>query len=130
MIFLQGGRLAALLGTLHALGVHGAGSSLLGVLDFSGFDRENWRLRTGTEHKQLACNLSKTTKSQRYAAESASGCRYSVLSKLPYFNAPRMLIIDPMHNLFLGFAKHFLRSILIISEIYTITCRPCNSSSR
>ena len=45
-------------------------------------------------------------------AESESGCRYSVLVKLPYFNAPRMLIVDPMHNLFLGSAKHFLKLLI------------------
>ena len=44
--------------------------------------------------------------------ESNSGCRYSELLLLPYFNAPKMLIIDPMHNLFLGTAKHFLKNIL------------------
>ena len=45
--------------------------------------------------------------------ESKLGCRYSVLVKLPYFDAPRMVIVDPMHNLFL---KHFLR--LLISHGY------------
>ena len=49
------------------------------------------------------------TKSDRNKAESESGCCYSVLLKLPYFDAPHMLIIDPMHNLFLGSAKHFLK---------------------
>ena len=78
-------------------------------MDFSGFDQENWRQRTGAEHKLLASRLqSKVTKSERDEAESASGCRYSVLLELPYFDAPRMLIVDPMHNLFLGSAKHFL----------------------
>ena len=90
----------------------------VGSMDYSGFDRENWRQRTGPEHKQLACRLlSKKTKSDRNVAESQSGCRYSVLLELPYFDAPRMLIIDPMHNLFLGSAKHFLKSILIGREI-------------
>ena len=32
---------------------------------------------------------------------------------LPYFDVPRMLIIDPMHNLFLGSAKYFTKKILI-----------------
>ena len=89
-------------------------SGSVGSMDFSGFDRENWRQRTGAEHKLLASRLqSKVTKSERDEAESASGCRYSVLLELPYFDAPRMLIVDPMHNLFLGSAKHFLKSIFI-----------------
>lgn len=28
--------------------------------------------------------------------------RYSELSRLPYFDLCRMIVIDPMHNLFLG----------------------------
>ena len=31
-----------------------------------------------------------------------SGVRYSCLLELPYFNAPHMCIIYPMHNLLLG----------------------------
>ena len=89
-------------------------SGTVGNMDYSGFDRENWQLTNAAEHRQLASTtLSKTTKCDRNATESASGCRYSVLLKLPYFDAPRMLIIDPMHNLFLGSAKHFLKAILI-----------------
>ena len=53
--------------------------------------------------------------------ESQLGCTYSVLIKLPYFNAPRMLIVHPMHNLFLGTAKHFLKNILIDQKIINET---------
>ena len=59
----------------------------------------------------------KLTKSDRDAVERVSGCRYSVLLELPYFYASRMLIIDPMHSLCLGSAKHFVKSILIGKEI-------------
>ena len=45
--------------------------------------------------------------------ESELGCRYSVLLELPYFDAPTMLVIDPMHCLFLGLAKLFLKKVLI-----------------
>ena len=48
----------------------------VGSMDFSGFDRENRRERTGPEHKRLASDLQKKlTKSDRDAAERASGCR-------------------------------------------------------
>ena len=40
-------------------------------------------------------------------------CRYSSLLDLPYFDPPTMLVIDPMHCLFLGVAKHFLKRVLI-----------------
>ena len=37
----------------------------------------------------------------------------SVLLELPYFDAPRMNIVDPMHNLFLGSAKHIFKKVFI-----------------
>lgn len=54
--------------------------------------------------KVLKC----TTKSAQASQESESGCRYSVLLELPYFDPVRMLPIDPMHNLFLGTGKHMI----------------------
>ena len=36
------------------------------------------------------------------------GCRYSVLLELPYYEVIRMCVIDPMHNLLLGTAKHMV----------------------
>ncbi len=49
--------------------------------------------KTSTAHKQ---------------AESHYGCRYCVLLDLPYFSPTRFLVIDPMHNLFLGTGKRML----------------------
>ena len=40
--------------------------------------------------------------------ETKFGCRYSCLLDLPYFDATRMLCIDPMHNLFLGTGKRMI----------------------
>ena len=34
-----------------------------------------------------------------------TGAKYSVLFQLPYYDAVQFVIIDPMHNLFLGLAK-------------------------
>lgn len=88
-------------------------SGTVGAVDYSGFDRNSWPCRSGTKHRLDACSLLNIrTKSDLQKAESKLGYRYSVLLKLPYFDAPRMLIVDPMHNLFLGSAKHFLKSIL------------------
>lgn len=50
--------------------------------------------------------------------EREYGVRFSVLLELPYFDAPRMCIVDPMHNLLLGTAKHMIeiwKSLQIIS---------------
>ena len=48
------------------------------------------------------------TQKCRETIERKSGVRYSCLLELPYFDAPRMCIIDPMHNLLLGTAKHMV----------------------
>ena len=79
---------------------------MVGSQNFSGFDRSKWKARTDEQHRRdiervKACK----TKTEQSAMESSLGCRYSVFLDLPYFNASRFLIIDPMHNLFLGTGK-------------------------
>ena len=49
------------------------------------------------------------TKTERDKLESKYGCHYSVLLQLPYFDPIQMLIIDPMHNLYLGSAKRLAK---------------------
>ena len=77
--------------------------------DYSGYDRNEWTQRSNENHRQNAeryrmCN----TLSSQKEIERESGCRYTVLLELPYFDPVRMCIIDPMHNLLLGTAKHML----------------------
>ena len=38
-----------------------------------------------------------------------TGAKYSVLFQLPYYDAVRFVIIDPMRNLLLGLAKTTLK---------------------
>jgi len=80
-----------------------------GCMDYSGFDRSKWPPRTDREHREKLCKIKNCkSKSEQAKAESSLGCRYSVLLDIPYFNAPRHHIIDPMHNLFLGTGKHMI----------------------
>ena len=58
-------------------------------------------------------------KTEQAKEESRLGYRYSVLLNLPYFRPIEMLPIDPMHNLFLGTAKHFARDLWIGRNILT-----------
>ena len=84
----------------------------VGNKDYSGFDRENWTKRTLQNYRQNSLTLLRCkTKSERSKKESELGCRYCVLSQLPYFDAPRFNIVDPMHNLFLGTAKHIVKDV-------------------
>lgn len=55
--------------------------------------------------------LKSTTKTARLSAEKKFGCRYS------YFDPVKMLLVDPMHNLFMGTAKHVTFDILIGRKI-------------
>ena len=71
-------------------------------------------MRSNSKHRadiKKVCQCS--TKTSRAKAEMELGCRYSALLDLPYFDPITMMMIDPMHNLFLGTAKHFMFNILI-----------------
>ena len=46
------------------------------------------------------------TQAARESIEKKFGIRYSILNELPYSDPPQMYIIDPVHNLLLGTAKH------------------------
>ena len=90
------------------------GTGVFGRMDYSGFRRDVWVHRTNRQHREdikkiLACS----TKTEWQREESKSGCRYSSLLQLPYFDPVRMLIIDPMHNLYLGTAKHIFSKIWV-----------------
>ena len=82
----------------------------VGNMNYSGFDHHTWPLRTNAVHRKNVQLVQRcTTKTKQRQKESELGCRYSTLLELPYFDPPRMLITDPMHNLFLGTVKHMLR---------------------
>ena len=79
------------------------------LTDYSGFDRENWLLRTNAHHRSEAADLLKErTPASLQRAESNAGLRHSILLSLPYFDPVRFTVIDPMHNLYLGSGKHAL----------------------
>ena len=81
--------------------------------NYGGFNRSEWNLRTGADHRQRCSSIGQLfrdsgTKSSLMEAESRNGLRYSVLLDLPYFDPIRYPIIDPMHNLFLGTGKRMM----------------------
>ncbi|KAJ7774088.1 hypothetical protein B0H16DRAFT_1304107 [Mycena metata] len=62
-----------------------------------------FRARTDAEHRRLQKEYLKcTTKSARDAFVKEHATRWSELHRLPYFNICEMIVVDPMHNLFLG----------------------------
>ena len=61
-----------------------------------------------------------STKSSRDCKESELGCRYSSLLQLPYFDPVQMLIIDPMHNMYMGTAKYIPNNNCLDQEKYNL----------
>ena len=83
---------------------HGFGNN-----DYSGFNQSLWLPRSNEQHRDNVAELQAIrTKTNREKKESEFGCRYSSLLKLTYFDPVKMVLIDPMHNLFLGTAKHMI----------------------
>ena len=77
--------------------------AILDLIDLFGHQEKNEIHRRDVQ-EVMKCN----TKTARAKKESELGCRYSILLDLPYFDAPTMLAVDPMHNLFLGTGKHMI----------------------
>ena len=85
--------------------------------NYSGFNKSDWKPRSNIMHwKDVEYTVKCSTKNERQKMESELGCRYSVLLKLPYFDPVRMLILDPMHNLYLaiGTAKHVFHKFWMV----------------
>ncbi len=77
--------------------------------DYTGTDRSYWTPRDAKSHRQHALDHKhSSTLAQQKQIERDHGCRYSVLTELPYYNVIQFSVIDPMHNLLLGTAKHIL----------------------
>ncbi|KAL7392227.1 hypothetical protein ABVT39_021488 [Epinephelus coioides] len=79
-------------------------------MDYSGFERSSWEPHTSKDHTHYA-GLSKwaRTKAEQKRIERKYGARWSDLFCLSYYDAIRFDIIDPMHNLLLGTARHVFR---------------------
>lgn len=79
------------------------------MTDYSGYNRDSWVQRTNAIHRQYAYKeLVGKMKAEKKVIERMYGARYSILFELPYYDCIRFVVIDVMHNLFLGTAKHAL----------------------
>ncbi|XP_057311059.1 uncharacterized protein LOC130648935 [Hydractinia symbiolongicarpus] len=86
--------------------------------DYSGSDVDAWELRTGINHKRYALHAANAnTKSECEKRQREHGARYSELHRLPYYDPVRMHTIDPMHNLYLGTAKHVFKTWIEIGVL-------------
>ena len=77
--------------------------------DYRGFDRSCWPKRCLGDHKLQGMNWKHAnTLKKRQDIEHEYGVRFTELLRLPYFDSIRYAIVDPMHNVLLGSAKHMM----------------------
>lgn len=84
----------------------------------SAFQKGAYRPRTDAEQRHLGNeyhNLGTPHAQKNFVKEFAT--RYSQLSRLPYFDLVHQIVIDPMHNLFLGLVKTHFYGIWIQGKI-------------
>ena len=89
-------------------------------LNFGGFDDMNdwFRTRDPEEHRRNAMLWKHLqTKDDRKRHVSRTHVRWSELLRLPYHNPVRHLVVDPMHNLFLGIAHWIVKRLWIDNGI-------------
>lgn len=80
-------------------------------------NNEYWRARTNTEcRKSSEAFANAPDTASQNAIFEASGIRYSELSRLPYFDMARCIVVDAMHNLFLGLIQEHFRNIIGIGR--------------
>ena len=78
--------------------------------DYSGFDWLNWPSRNIQTQKEKGIEFKNaTTATSRKDILRSYGAKYSILVDLPAFDIVRCHVIDPMHAVFLGLAKHTTR---------------------
>ena len=86
-------------------------------IDFSGFEPCPPTLSTNFEHRQQAQEvINQTSAGDFFDTEQKYGTRFTKLMSLPYFDCVRFHVIDPMHNLFTGTAKHVMKNIWLDSD--------------
>ena len=78
-------------------------------LNYSGFDRDQWPLRTHAMHMQHVSEVQAAlTATRQSELERLHGVRYSELLRLPYLDIIKHHVVDPMHNFLLGTGKHVM----------------------
>jgi len=75
-----------------------------------------WGRRTDKEWHEAATKFKACKgKDKKLAKFNKTGVRWSELLRLPYFDMTCCVVVDPMHNLFLGLIKEHFNGILSIN---------------
>jgi hypothetical protein len=76
-------------------------------------DYHSWRRRTNDECREFAEAFKDAeTEEDAQTIFDSTGLRWSELLRLPYFDPARFVVVDAMHNLFLGLIKEHITGIL------------------
>ncbi len=79
-------------------------------------DCRAWAWRSNEEWRKAAMDYQACgNEGARTAQFNKTGVRWTDLLRLPYFDISRCVVVDPMHNLFLGLIKEHFTGILGIS---------------
>jgi hypothetical protein len=84
-----------------------------GNRDLNDLDFRTWGERNYNEHLTAAVDWRDAqTDAERKKLFERNGVRWSELLRLPYWNSTRCIVIDGMHNLWLGVTKYHLQDIV------------------
>ncbi|PPR01352.1 hypothetical protein CVT24_006317 [Panaeolus cyanescens] len=88
-------------------------------------DYRSWQHRTNDDCRKWAGKyLAAETPDARQAIFDACGIRWSQLLRLPYFDITRCVVVDSMHNLFLGLLKRHFQEVLGVGAEKAKTVQP------
>jgi len=89
----------------------------LPAAEINNMDKTQWRVRDRATHLRHAREwLQEPAIGKRKTMFSRTGVRWSPFLRLPYWKPHQAVVIDGMHNLFLGVVKNFVREVLGIDE--------------
>jgi hypothetical protein len=88
---------------------------LLKRKEMANIDRAMWPRRSCETHRKSAFAWLNATPEERRKLGKESGVRWSELFRLPYWDPTRQVVVDIMHNLFLGLIKRHYTTILGMS---------------
>ena len=77
------------------------------------FEYKNWKRREPeTCRRQAESYRTAANKKEARRSFDSTGVRWSEFFRLPYFDPTKHVVIDPMHNLFLGLIKEHFQNVL------------------
>lgn len=83
------------------------------ITPYDNYEYHTWKKRTDEDWRENAYAYKNAAAEPRQKVVTTStGLRYTEFLRLPYYNATKSLVVDPMHNLFLGLIKEHFQNIL------------------